>query len=119
MIKATYAQVQQHNDKNSVWVVIKGKIYDVTSFLHEHPGGEEVLREHAGTNATEAFDDIGHSLGAREMLREYCIGEVVQDEAESNFTLKPAAANRQPFVGAIIIVLSAVCLYYLFTQMSK
>lgn len=42
----------------------------------QHPGGEEVLLEQAGRDATESFEDVGHSVDAREMLKQYLIGEV-------------------------------------------
>ncbi|NWI94295.1 CYB5B protein, partial [Pitta sordida] len=42
----------------------------------QHPGGEEVLLEQAGRDATESFEDVGHSVDAREMLKQYYIGEV-------------------------------------------
>uniref|UniRef100_A0A8B9VA72 Cytochrome b5 heme-binding domain-containing protein n=1 Tax=Anas zonorhyncha TaxID=75864 RepID=A0A8B9VA72_9AVES len=45
-------------------------------FLFYHPGGEEVLLEQAGKDATESFEDVGHSTDAREMLKQYYIGEV-------------------------------------------
>ncbi|XP_078256920.1 cytochrome b5 type B isoform X2 [Rhinoraja longicauda] len=41
-----------------------------------HPGGEEVLFEQAGGDATESFEDVGHSSDAREMLKQYFIGEL-------------------------------------------
>ncbi|EOA96845.1 Cytochrome b5 type B, partial [Anas platyrhynchos] len=44
--------------------------------LLQHPGGEEVLLEQAGKDATESFEDVGHSTDAREMLKQYYIGEV-------------------------------------------
>ncbi|NXS91378.1 CYB5B protein, partial [Jacana jacana] len=44
--------------------------------LFQHPGGEEVLLEQAGRDATESFEDVGHSTDAREMLKQYYIGEV-------------------------------------------
>ncbi len=40
------------------------------------PGGEEVLLEHAGGDATEAFEDVGHSEDARELLNTYLIGNL-------------------------------------------
>lgn len=40
----------------------------------KHPGGEEVLMEQAGKDATEPFEDVGHSTDARELLKEYLIG---------------------------------------------
>lgn len=42
----------------------------------QHPGGEEVLLEQAGADATESFEDVGHSTDAREMLQQYYIGEL-------------------------------------------
>ncbi|NXU76425.1 CYB5B protein, partial [Oreotrochilus melanogaster] len=44
--------------------------------LFQHPGGEEVLLEQAGRDSTESFEDVGHSTDAREMLKQYYIGEV-------------------------------------------
>lgn len=47
-------------------------------FVLQHPGGEEVLLEQSGTNATESFEDVGHSTDAREMMKEYHIGELTE-----------------------------------------
>lgn len=51
-------------------------VYDVTKYLEDHPGGKEVLIEVAGTNATEAFEDAGHSDEAREQMEPFCIGSL-------------------------------------------
>uniref|UniRef100_A0A3Q4HZT9 Cytochrome b5 n=1 Tax=Neolamprologus brichardi TaxID=32507 RepID=A0A3Q4HZT9_NEOBR len=61
------AEIEKQNSFKSTWIIIHNKVYDVTKFLEEHPGGEEVLREQAGGNATESFEDVGHSTDAREM----------------------------------------------------
>ncbi|KAJ1948834.1 hypothetical protein FBU59_001413 [Linderina macrospora] len=74
--------ISKHNTRDDIWVVIHNKVYDITKFLDEHPGGEEVLLEHAGINATEAFEDIGHSEDARELLEQYLIGDL---EVEYSF----------------------------------
>ncbi|XP_060693995.1 cytochrome b5 [Hemiscyllium ocellatum] len=72
----TMEEVKTHNSSKSTWLVIHDKVYDVTKFLEEHPGGEEVLFEQAGGDATESFEDVGHSSDAREMLKQYFIGEL-------------------------------------------
>ncbi|NXH87049.1 CYB5B protein, partial [Edolisoma coerulescens] len=69
-------EVGKRNSNRETWLVIHGRVYDVTRFLEEHPGGEEVLLEQAGRDATESFEDVGHSTDAREMLKQYYIGEV-------------------------------------------
>ncbi|KAK2584524.1 hypothetical protein KPH14_006894 [Odynerus spinipes] len=76
----TRAEVTKHNQTNDVWIIIHNKVYDVTNFLNQHPGGEEVLLEQAGRDATEPFEDIGHSSDAREMMEPYKIGELVEEE---------------------------------------
>ncbi|KAJ2110753.1 hypothetical protein IW146_005773 [Coemansia sp. RSA 922] len=76
----TGEQIQQHAKREDVWIVVHGKVYDVTKFLDEHPGGEEVILEHAGIDATEAFEDIGHSDDARELLKDYFIGDLEVDD---------------------------------------
>ncbi|XP_028293792.1 cytochrome b5 type B isoform X1 [Gouania willdenowi] len=68
--------VKEHNLSNDTWLIIHDKVYDITSFLEEHPGGEEVLLEQAGADATESFEDVGHSKDAREMLESYYVGEL-------------------------------------------
>merc|ERR1719334_642122 len=67
-------------EDKSIWTVIHDKVYDITKFLDEHPGGEEILIENAGIDATENFEDVGHSSDAREMLEEYYIGEVHEED---------------------------------------
>ncbi|XP_051552049.1 cytochrome b5-like [Myxocyprinus asiaticus] len=73
-------EVQAHNMSEDTWLIIHDKIYDITKFMEEHPGGEEVLLEQAGTDATESFEDVGHSTDAREMLQQYYIGELQVDD---------------------------------------
>lgn len=69
-------EVQKRNEGSDVWVIIHSRIYDVSRFLSEHPGGEEVLLEQAGGDATESFEDVGHSMDARELLKQYCVGKL-------------------------------------------
>ena len=38
---------------------------------------------HAGRNATEAFEDIGHSPDARELQQQYLIGETAEPAEKS------------------------------------
>ncbi|CAM6088609.1 unnamed protein product [Calypogeia fissa] len=70
------SEVEVHNSAKDCWLVIDGKVYDVTKFLEEHPGGDEVLLSATGKDATDDFEDVGHSNSAREMMAEYLVGEI-------------------------------------------
>lgn len=49
-------------------------MYDVTSYARDHPGGLEPLLEIAGQDATSAYEDVGHSEDAREIMHDLLVG---------------------------------------------
>merc|ERR1712166_551642 len=51
-------EVAKHTSKNDCWVILDGKVLDVTSFLADHPGGELAILTFAGKDATEEFNMI-------------------------------------------------------------
>lgn len=89
----TRAEVQKNSTEDSLWLIIDSKVYDVTDFLDAHPGGESVLKQVAGQDATEAF----YNLHRQEVLQKYsnlCIGtlEVLYLSTQINFLLSPVEA---------------------------
>ncbi|XP_022914316.1 cytochrome b5-like [Onthophagus taurus] len=72
----TLKEVASHDDIDDCWVIIYDRVYDLTDFIMEHPGGWEVLIENAGKDATIAFRGTGHSKSAVEMLEKYYIGDL-------------------------------------------
>ncbi|TFY80695.1 hypothetical protein EWM64_g3318 [Hericium alpestre] len=50
--------VAQHNTRESCWIIVHGKVYDVTDFLDEHPGGSKIILKYAGKDATQEYDPI-------------------------------------------------------------
>ncbi|CAO1948924.1 unnamed protein product [Urochloa humidicola] len=75
----TASEVALHASRKDCWVVIGGKVYDVTKFLEDHPGGEDVLLHASASgsgDATEAFEEVGHSTSAISMMDSYLIGTI-------------------------------------------
>ncbi|TKY64123.1 Cytochrome b5 isoform E [Spatholobus suberectus] len=72
----TFEEVTKHNHRKDCWIIINGKVYDVTPFLDDHPGGDEVLVTAAEKDATTDFEDVGHSDSAIEMMQTYYVGKV-------------------------------------------
>lgn len=61
----------------------------MTKFLEDHPGGDEVLLSATGKDATDDFEDVGHSDSAREMMNEYYVGEIDSSTIPKKTTYKP------------------------------
>ena len=49
-------EIMKHNTENDCWVIIRDKVYDLTKFLPDHPGGKKAIMLFAGKDATEEFD---------------------------------------------------------------
>jgi len=78
----TWTEIKKHNTTKDLWVVIGTKVYDLTNFVDEHPGGESVLLEEAGKDATAAFTEIGHTSDALKEQEKYFIGTVQSDKQQ-------------------------------------
>lgn len=78
--KYTLSEVQQHSSLDDCWMVIFDKVYNITDFVYEHPGGDFILLEYAGRDATHPFLSSRHGSSAYKMLDKYWIGILVDEE---------------------------------------
>ncbi|CRG88358.1 cytochrome b5 reductase, putative [Talaromyces islandicus] len=81
MQEFTSDDVATHKTKNDLWISVHGQVYDVTNYLKDHPGGADVLIDVAGQDATAAYEDVGHSEEANDILQTYLVGSL-KDAAE-------------------------------------
>ena len=49
-------EIAKHNIEKDCWVIIRDKVYDLTKFLPDHPGGKKANMLFAGKDATEEID---------------------------------------------------------------
>ncbi|KAJ9641664.1 hypothetical protein H2204_002726 [Knufia peltigerae] len=66
-IKAS--EIQQHNKVDDIWIVVNGRVYDMTRFAPEHPGGVEIIYSYAGRDASQAYNEIHERNLIRANLR--------------------------------------------------
>ncbi|EEH19514.1 hypothetical protein PABG_01833 [Paracoccidioides brasiliensis Pb03] len=115
----TIREVSEHNTKKDLYVTIHDKVYNVSTFVDEHPGGEEVLLDVGGQDATEAFEDVGHSDEAREILQGMLVGSlkrlpgdpVAKPQYQSTSSSSTTSSGSTGFgigVYAILILLGAI-----------
>ncbi|KAM0748640.1 fatty acid-2 hydroxylase [Meredithblackwellia eburnea MCA 4105] len=79
--------VAKHNKPNDCFVVYDGKVFDVTKFVVDHPGGDDLILNYAGRDVTEIMADPvehSHSDSAYELLRDFQVGVVGTEETITN-----------------------------------
>lgn len=71
--------VAKHTTKDDCWVVRDGKVYNVSEFVADHPGGDDLILKYAGQDIGAIMKDASehdHSQSAYEMLGEYLVGKI-------------------------------------------
>lgn len=75
----TVEEISQHQSDDSRWLIIDDKVYDVTKFLDDHPGGAKPLKYYSGKDATQNFHGVAKHEGSDHVpsyLKEFCIGSI-------------------------------------------
>lgn len=62
-------------------IIINNKLYDLTHYLDDHPGGIDIIKKLENTDATHDFFEVGHSEKAHELLQKYYIKDMPKKEA--------------------------------------
>ena len=77
----TATQVATHKTTADCWFIINNKVYNVTSYLPNHPGGD--ISSYCGTDATSVFeakptDGAPHSNRAQQALAQLLVGDLTK-----------------------------------------
>ena len=70
-------EVKRHNKADDCWSVIDGDVYDLTDWVHQHPGGADKVEQLCGTDGTAMFE--GHHGGddhPHDKIKSFKIGEL-------------------------------------------
>ncbi|XP_064402409.1 uncharacterized protein LOC135348160 [Halichondria panicea] len=66
--------------RHNAHVAYRGKVYDVSSFVAQHPGGMDQILMGAGRDITQLFDSYHKYDTAAKVLDKYYVGELVDNE---------------------------------------
>eukprot|EP00933_Yihiella_yeosuensis_P005474 TRINITY_DN10998_c1_g2_i2.p1 TRINITY_DN10998_c1_g2~~TRINITY_DN10998_c1_g2_i2.p1 ORF type:complete len:429 (-),score=95.00 TRINITY_DN10998_c1_g2_i2:141-1394(-) len=89
--KIPFSEVARHSTKDDLWLLIDGKVYDVTPFLNLHPGGGQLIVEAAAQDATSLFEQT-HGEGLRYSLRlmnQFFIGDCSDPQEAKKASAEP------------------------------
>ena len=76
------SEVAKHNKPDDLWIIVDGKVFDVTEYVDEHPGGMAILND-AGGDATKGVNGPQHPSRVKDMLLDYLIGDLKEDDAKT------------------------------------
>eukprot|EP00850_Spirogloea_muscicola_P014326 SM000102S09184 [mRNA] locus=s102:160005:161361:+ [translate_table: standard] len=71
----TAQEVARHAAPDDAWIIVGGKVYDVTEYVEEHPGGDAILA-HAGGDATTGFHGPQHPSRVFDHIELFYIGDL-------------------------------------------
>ncbi|KAG9289009.1 hypothetical protein G9A89_015558 [Geosiphon pyriformis] len=94
----TREEVAKHNTPTDLWVINQNKVYDMTEFVLDHPGGADLIEKWAGKDVTSVMldaDQHEHSQVAYDVLAELCIGKLVESTTNINFDDSTATSHLQ------------------------
>ncbi|CAE7604143.1 unnamed protein product [Symbiodinium sp. CCMP2456] len=88
-------EVAKHSSPEDCWVVLYGRVYDLTKFALGHVGGSKLITDLAGKDGTDVFE-ASHGENVLNSIRgECCVGEVdastVLEEHRVTATLRARA----------------------------
>lgn len=75
----TPAEIAKHCQRDSLWLIIDGKVYDVTSYVDQHPGGSAIFRN-GGADSSVGFHGDQHPDKVNDLLPDFYIGELDDSE---------------------------------------
>ncbi|RIA82145.1 hypothetical protein C1645_700337 [Glomus cerebriforme] len=87
LFRYTREEVAKHNKVSDLWVIHNNKVYDLTEFALDHPGGPELIMEWGGKDVSKILVDPTsheHSDTAYEVLGESCVGEIILSSQPEN-----------------------------------
>jgi len=55
------AEIRTHNSKSDCWSIVNGNVYNLTSYVSSHPGGQSVIANICGKDGSSAFTNQHNS----------------------------------------------------------
>ncbi|KAI8995726.1 acyl-CoA dehydrogenase/oxidase [Gaertneriomyces semiglobifer] len=94
--KVSRDEVAKHNKADDCWIIIDSYVYDLSRFMGLHPGGEGVLLNVAGKDATEEFYGLHRQEVMEKFGPRYIIGQIADEKPKLQLT-KPGEFSKVPY----------------------
>ena len=78
------SEVAQHRKKDDCWTVYKGKVYNITSYIERHPGGNKIMAG-AGKDCTKLYQKFHPWVSADYIMGHLQVGVLHPDDQKQTF----------------------------------
>lgn len=85
-VELTLEDVGKHNTAEDLWIILDGKVYDVTKWKTKHPGGELIFMGVAGQDASVAYGSFHNQSISDKYLKSFEVG-FIGNYKKSNLSL--------------------------------
>ncbi|KAI9689641.1 MAG: hypothetical protein M1820_010139 [Bogoriella megaspora] len=108
--KVPVAEIVKHAKADDCWIVVNGKVYDLTAFAPSHPGGPDMIYKYAGKDGSNTYNEF-HSSDLIEKELSPSEKKGVFDEstitetwlnAQKEETVSQPAPNEKPPLSSLI-----------------
>lgn len=72
----TIKEVERHGTKDDLWIVLNGYVYDITKYVHAHPGGSNCFMTQ-NKDITKKFNAI-HRFVDLKIIEKLKIGKLIK-----------------------------------------
>mmetsp|Transcript_21515 Transcript_21515/g.27728 ORF Transcript_21515/g.27728 Transcript_21515/m.27728 type:complete len:154 (-) Transcript_21515:972-1433(-) len=73
-------EVNRHNSEHDSWIILRGKVYNLTPYLHYHPGGISIFKNFYGKDCTEQFDKYHRWVNIDALIGNLLLGFAVDEK---------------------------------------
>jgi fatty acid desaturase 2 (delta-6 desaturase) len=113
----TRAEVGQHKTPDDCWIIVNGKVYNVTKWLSRHPGGKRIIQHYAGEDASLAVESFHNNKKlVHSYMQKFYIGDIVQEERELNEISKDFLELREKMIEKGYFKVNPLYFFFMFSH---
>jgi len=83
ILRVTMSEVKKHRTEDDAWLVLNGRVFNVTHYMKYHPGGVKKLMAGVGKDSTSLFNKTHAWVNWESLLAKCFVGLLIPEPAGS------------------------------------
>jgi cytochrome b involved in lipid metabolism len=98
MINLSTSEIKMHNSKSDCWSIVNANVYNLTSYVQKHPGGNAVIANICGKDGTSSFANQHNTQSKpNSVLTSFLLGSVgasITTDVANKVVTPPASSSN-------------------------